>query len=80
MKIQEVLTYIGKVQEYNLYSCLQIFHTDLEQIKLPQKMRKHGRPKGSEKTIIGLPRKKKCGNKTLLFLKKLPIDRDKGLV
>ena len=51
---------------------------DLNQIKLPAKVRKRGRPKGSEKTVIGLPRKKKCGNKTLPFLKKLPADRDKG--
>ena len=50
---------------------------DLNQIKLLPKVRKRGRPKGSEKTVIGLPRKK-CGNKTLPFLKKFPADRDKG--
>jgi len=50
----------------------------LNQIKLPPKIRKRGRPKGLEKTVIGLPRKKKCRNKTLPFLKKLPVDRDKG--
>ena len=30
-------------------------------------MRKRGRPKGSEKTVIGLPRKK-CGNIFKIFL------------
>ena len=40
-------------------------------------MKKRGRPKGLEKTVIGLP-KKRCRNKALPFLKKLPADRDKG--
>ena len=49
----------------------------LRDIKLPPKIRKRGRPKGAEKTTIGLPRKKK-ENKPVPFLKKYPTDREKG--
>jgi len=54
-------------------------YIDINQIKLLPKIRKRGRPKGLEKTVIGLPRKK-YGNKTLPFFKKLPVDRDKGII
>ena len=50
----------------------------LRDIKLPPKIRKRGRPKGAEKTTIGLPRKKKKENKPVPFLKKYPTDREKG--
>ena len=42
-------------------------------------MRKRGRPKGAEQTVIGLPRKKRRGNKPLPFLKKSPSDKEKGI-
>jgi hypothetical protein len=43
-------------------------------------MRKRGRPKGAEKTVIGLTRKKRksSGSKPLPFLKKHPADKEKG--
>ena len=50
----------------------------LSQIKLPPKLRKRGRPKGAEKTVIGLPRKKHRGNKPVPFAKKQPSDKEKG--
>lgn len=44
-------------------------------------MRKRGRPKGAEKTVIGLPsRKKRKGelHRVATFLKKSPREREKG--
>ena len=51
-------------------------------IKLPPKIRKRGRPKGTEKTIIGLPQKKKKENKPFIipFLKKYPTDRENSIM
>lgn len=45
-------------------------------------MRKWGRPKGAEKTVIGLPsrKKRKCDlHKVTTFLKKSPQQREEGL-
>lgn len=50
---------------------------DLESIKLPPKIKKRGRPKGADLTVIGLPRKKKCIKKPVKFLKKPRQERDK---
>ena len=47
---------------------------------MPPKLKKRGRPKGVEKTIIGLPRKKIKTNKSTPFLKKLPVDRERGII
>ena len=40
---------------------------------MPPAMKKRGRPKGADKTVIGLPKKRKyCqGNKPVPFLKKI---------
>ena len=42
-------------------------------------MKKRGRPKGAEKTVIGLPCKKKKTDKPTPFLKKQPIDKERGM-
>ena len=55
-----------------------VFAEVLQEIKLPAKVRKRGRPKGAERTVIGLPRKKKRGNKPVPFLKKCPVDKERG--
>ena len=51
----------------------------METIKLPCKMRKRGRPKGADKTVIGLPRKKSIGNKPVSFLYKGAKQKELGL-
>ena len=47
---------------------------------MPPAMKKRGRPKGADKTVIGLPKKRKyCqGNKPVPFLTKTPKEKDKG--
>ena len=50
----------------------------LENVRFPPKIKKRGRPKGAEKTVIGLPRKKKKMDKPTPFLKKHPIDKERG--
>ena len=65
-----------KVVIKNMHACI---HTaELKTIKLPPKMRKRGRPKGTETTVIGLPKRRKRSNKTVPFLKKLPSEREKS--
>ena len=50
----------------------------LKNVKLPPKIKKHGRPKGAEKTVIGLPKKKKQNrNQPVPFLKKHPTDKER---
>ena len=51
---------------------------EFQDVTLPHKMKKRGRPKGAEKTVIGLPRKKNRPDKPVPFLKKLPVDRERG--
>jgi len=50
---------------------------------MPPAIRKHGLPKGAEKTVIGLPRKKLKGSvqikKPVPFLRKYPADQDTGM-
>ena len=54
--------------------------TDLNSIKLPPKIKKRGRPKGADLTVIGLPRKKKCTMKPIKVLKKPCLERDKQIL
>ena len=51
----------------------------LENISLPPKQKKRGRPKGAEKTVIGLPVAKKAMKKgPLPFLKKQRKDKKRS--
>ena len=51
----------------------------LENISLPPKQKKRGRPKGAEKTVIGLPVAKKAMKKgPLPFLKKQRKDKERS--
>lgn len=63
------------------YFCKCIHNLDFKSIAMPPIIRKRGRPKGSDKTIIGLPKKKKKSleNKPLPFLKKTPKEREEGI-
>ena len=49
-------------------------------IKLPPKVPKRGRPKGSEVTVVGLPKKKKRrNNKPVALISKHPKEQEKGI-
>ena len=61
-------------QNYPLYGIIK-----LGTIKLPPKIKKRGRPKGAEMTVIGLTKRRKKHDKTLPFLKKLPQEREKSM-
>ena len=53
---------------------------DLTSIKLTPKIRKRGRPKGAGLTVIGLPRKKKCTDGPVKFLKKTNSEKEKQIL
>jgi len=54
--------------------------TGLQDIQLPSKMRKRGRPKGADKTVIGLPRKKSRGNRPVSFLYQSAKQKELGML
>ena len=70
-------TGVYNITQHVIMSVL-VFAEVLQKIKLPAKVRKRERLKGAEKIVIGLPRKKKRGNKPVLFLKKCPADKERG--
>ena len=49
----------------------------IQGIILPRKLKKWGWPKGAEKTVIGLPTKKRKAKSVIPFLKKLPVEKEK---
>ncbi|XP_065893103.1 uncharacterized protein [Dysidea avara] len=59
---------------------LDAIRKEFQDVTLPPKLKKRGRPKGAEKTVIGLPRKKKRLDKPVPFLKKLPLDRERVIL
>ena len=51
----------------------------VKKLKLPPVIKKRGLPKGAEKTIIGLPARKRLKKiQPVSFLKKSPASRDEG--
>ena len=51
----------------------------IKKLKLPPIIKKRGRPKGAEKTVIGLPSRKKVKkDQPVAFLKKSPASREEG--
>ena len=64
------------------YGLLLLYTVDttpcVSQIKLPAKIQKRGRPKGSEVTVVGLPKRKKSKNKPTALKKKHPKDQEKS--
>ena len=51
---------------------------DTSVIQLPSKIKKRGRPKGGDSTVVGLPKKKKTFTKPVAFLKMHPKDQERG--
>ena len=60
-----------------VYVCAYVAAT-VSSVKLPGKIPKHGRPKGSELTVIGIPKKKKLADGPVAFLKQHPKDQERG--
>ena len=48
-------------------------------IRLPGRIPKRGRPKGSDLTVIGLPKKKKLAEGPVAFLRQHPQDQERGM-
>ena len=55
-------------------------YVGIKDVILPPKLKKRGRPKGAEKTVIGLPAKKRKAKLVIPFLKKLPAEKEKGTI
>ncbi|XP_041459223.1 transcription initiation factor TFIID subunit 3-like [Lytechinus variegatus] len=51
---------------------------DLKGLRLPPKMKKRGRPKGQECTVVGLPKRKK--RQTIPFSRLHPCEKDQAVV
>ena len=51
----------------------------ISNVKLPGKIPKRGRPKGSELTVIGIPKRKKIADGPVGFLKQHPKDQERGI-
>lgn len=54
-------------------------YSDVSNIKLPPKVKKRGRPKGSELTVIGLPKKRKTQGKPVAFIKKHSKQKEQSM-
>ena len=53
--------------------------TTVSSVRLPGKIPKRGRPKGSELTVIGIPKKKKVADRPVAFLKQHLKDQERGI-
>ena len=53
--------------------------SDISNLKLPPKSKKRGRPKGSELTAIGLPKKKRKEGGPTAFIRKHPKEKEQGV-
>ena len=63
-----------------------ISNKDIQLVKFPPVVRKRGRPKGSDLTVIGLPAKRRRNatsgcykSRPVPFIKKHPLEKDKSL-
>lgn len=54
--------------------------SDLRTVQLPPKLRKRGRPKGAETTVIGLPKAKKVKMGLVPFSKLRAVEKDRVLL
>ena len=48
---------------------------DINEISMPTKMKRKGRPKGEETTVVGIPKKKKLSTKPTPYAKLLPKEK-----
>ena len=54
-------------------------YVGIKDVIVPPKLKKHGRPKGTEKAVIKLPAMKRKAKLVIPFLKKLPAEKEKVL-
>ena len=74
----EIVSFYRDLSMY-MYTCSCTI-LDLSQIIMPSKVRKRGQNKGSDKTVIGLTKKRKCQvNKPVPFLRKTPQEGEKDV-
>ena len=50
---------------------------DINESSMPPKMKRKGRPKGAETTVVGIPKKKKLPTKPTPYAKLLPKEKCK---
>ena len=53
---------------------------DINEISMPPKMKRKGRPKGAETTVVGIPKKKKLSTKPTLYARLLPKEKCKFIL
>ena len=64
-------------------TCLRsyVIYIDVSHLQLPPKLKRKGRPKGSQLTVIGLPKKKgRCDSKPIAFIKRHPKEKERGMI
>ena len=73
----------GTCIPYLIHQCMHttfFIAIDISTVQLPSAMKKRGRPKGGDLTVVGLPKKKKAFNKPVAFLKMHHRDQERGIM
>lgn len=74
------ISVVANVTEYAVATDPIASPLSLAQVNLPARTAKRGRPKGADKTVIGLPKKKKRYNKVIPFKSMSVYDKEKKIL